>query len=144
MTKLFIKAPNKNQSKYVIKLGRLEMSRYIKLITGHNGLFYFKNKIDPIISPTCRFCLEEDETFHHLLMDCPRMRSNREIIFLDSMPDFNSNWSVRDLLSFSNLTGIREALDGDTALKWFDEEFMDSADSSMDDMEPKRPRLDAG
>ena len=60
MTKLFYLKPDKNQAKYVLKLGRLEMSRFIKIITGHNGLFYFKHKVDPIINPVCRFCLEAD------------------------------------------------------------------------------------
>ena len=108
MTKLFLKGPNKNQAKYVLKINRIELSRYIKLITGHNGLFYFKSKIDRDISPICRFCLEDDETFHHLVTNCPRHRNN---IFLDEIPDFNSNWAVRALISFSNLTGIGEALD---------------------------------
>ena len=51
MTKLFYPSLNPNQAKYILKLGRLETSRVIKLITGHNGLFYFKSKVDPQINP---------------------------------------------------------------------------------------------
>ena len=144
MTKLIINGPNKNQSKYVQKLGRLELSRYIKIVTGHNGLFYFKHKIDPQINSTCCFCLQSDETFFHLLTECPRHRSNREAIFLDSLPDFNTNWAVRPLLSFSNLTGIGQALDGDTSLRWFGENWSPGDTSESEDGSPprKRPNLD--
>ena len=71
MTKLFYQKPDSNQAKYVIKLGRIELSRFFKIITGHNGLFYFRNKIDPVINSDCRFCLEADETFYHLATECP-------------------------------------------------------------------------
>ena len=71
MTKLFYINPCKNQAKYILKLGRIELSRFIKIITGHNGLFYFKHRVDPQINPTCRFCLEQDETFYHLVTECP-------------------------------------------------------------------------
>ena len=140
MTKEFFQGPNKAQAKYVLKLGRLDLARFIKLITGHNGLFYFKSKIDPVISPLCRFCLEQNETFYHLLHDCPRHRNNRQLIFLDEIPDFNTNWSVRALLSFSKLTGIRDALDGDTSIRWYDEWTYEEEDE-MENPE-KRQRLD--
>ena len=122
MSKLFYTKPNSNQAKYVLKLGRLELSRYIKLITGHNALFYFKNKIDPQINAVCRFCLEEDESFYHLLTECPVHRQSRVDIFLDKLPDTDKNWSVRNILDFSNSPGIREAIDGDTSLRLYGED----------------------
>ena len=131
MTKQFFQNPNKNQAKYFLKLNRLDASRYVKIITGHNGLFYFKNKIDPEINAICRFCLEEDETFYHILTSCPRHRGNRERIFLDTLPDFNENWAVRDLISFSKLSGVREALEGDTSLGWFDWSGNESEDDGV-------------
>ena len=48
------------------------MRRLIELITGHSNLNYVQHKIDPVnVSPLCRFCEEEDETFAHLLNECP-------------------------------------------------------------------------
>ena len=129
MTKQFYSKPDKNQAKYVIKLGRLELSRVIKIITGHNGLFYFKNKIDADINPECRFCLEDNETFYHLVTDCPALREQRTEIFLDNLPTTNNKWSVRDLLLFSQKHGIREALDGDTALHHGEDHNWDSTGS---------------
>ena len=98
----------------------MELSRFVRIVSGHNGLFYFKSKIDPEINPQCRFCLEADETFFHLVTDCPRFRADREDIFLDTVISNDMSWSVKKLLNFSNLAGIRDALDGDTSLRLFD------------------------
>ena len=125
MSKFFYKSPDINQAKYVLKLGRIEMSRFVKIITGHNGLFYFKNKIDKEINPQCRFCLEDVETFTHLLTDCPRFINKRREIFLDLDLKTNEKWSVRDLLSFSTSDGIREALDGDTSIGMFGDGWLE-------------------
>ena len=126
MTKIFYKTPDSNQAKYVLKLGRIEMSRFVKIITGHNGLFYFRNKIDKEINPQCRFCLKETETFIHILTDCPRFRTTRQEIFSDTDLKSNIKWSVRDLLLFSTSGGIKEALDGDTSIGMFgDGRFLD-------------------
>ena len=134
MTKLFYSKPDKNQGKYVLKLGRLELSRFIKIITGHNGLFYFKSKIDELINSECRFCLSAEETFYHLATDCPVHRQSREEIFLDKPPITNTKWSVRALLIFSQASGVREALDGDTDLHMFGEDHnWDSTTSSTMD-----------
>ena len=122
MTKLFYQKPDANQANYVIKLGRLELSRFIKIITGHNGLFYFKSRIDKQINPECRFCLEAEETFYHLATECPVHRENQKEVFLDKLPITNTKWSVRALLLFSQIRGIREALDGDTNIRLFGED----------------------
>ena len=39
-TKLFYDSPNKNKSKYVLKMGTHMLSTWIKSITGHNNLAY--------------------------------------------------------------------------------------------------------
>ena len=119
---MFYGKPDKNQGKYVLKLGRMELSRFIKIITGHNGLFYFKSKIDGQINAECRFCLEAEETFYHLATECPVHRQCREEFFLDKPPITNSKWSVRALLDFSQVNGIREALEGETGLHLFGED----------------------
>ena len=135
MTKLFYPKPDKNQAKYVLKLGRMELSRFIKHITGHNGLFYFKSKVDPQISPICRFCLEHDETFYHLVTDCPTHWAKRNEIFLDKPPITNMKWSVRALLVFSQAPGVREALEGQTNLHLYGEDHNWDSTSSDDDDE---------
>ena len=52
-TKLFYDLPNKNKSKYILKIGTYMISTWIKCITGHNNLAYFQSKLNPEIDPTC-------------------------------------------------------------------------------------------
>ena len=110
MAKQFYSKPDSNQAKYVLKLGRLELSRFLRLVSGHNGLFYFKSKIDGDINAVCRFCLEADETFHHLMTECPAFNVSRREIFLTDVINTQNKWSVRDILNFSYLPGVREAV----------------------------------
>ena len=43
----------------------------IIILTGHGGLNAHQSKIDPDISPDCRFCEEAPETIDHLIFTCP-------------------------------------------------------------------------
>ena len=90
------------------------MRRLIELITGHNNLNYVQSKIDPInVPPLCRFCEEEDETFAHLLNECPCFISYRRDI-LHNIPIINTlSWSHKQLLKFSYIPSIEEALSYD-------------------------------
>ena len=46
------------------------LSTWIKSIAEHNNLAYFQSKLNPEIDPTCRLCLQANETLHHLMTDC--------------------------------------------------------------------------
>ena len=67
---MFYPAPSKQKTKEVMNLTRKQTSLYVELITGQNNLNYIQSKIKEI-SPECRFCEEEDETFPHILNECP-------------------------------------------------------------------------
>ena len=73
-SKKFLENPNQNRAKKILQLPRLKMKRLVEIITGHNNLSYFQFKIDPDVNPLCRFCEEANETFHHFITDCPRLR----------------------------------------------------------------------
>ena len=111
-TKLFYIGPMKSQARYVYKLARLELGRFVRLVSGHNNLNYFQHRIGLHHSPLCRFCLETDETFFHLVTDCPRFHQTRVGIFLDETPTNTMRWSVRDLLDFSYTPAIDVAMIG--------------------------------
>ena len=123
MAKEFYCGPDSNKAKYVYKLSRMELSRFLRIIAGHNGLFYFCNKIDQNISPLCRFCNEEHETFRHFIHDCPPLRKARQDIFLDAVITDDLNWSVRDLIDFSKIKCINEALEGEVRFPELDASF---------------------
>ena len=121
MGKGFYCKPDKIKAKYVLKLARGKLSRFVRIISGHNALFYFKNKIDSEINAICRFCMEADETFMHLVNDCPRFLEGRRDILNDFIISDDMLWSVDDLLNFSFQPGINEALEGDTRIDLYRE-----------------------
>jgi len=100
MTKQFLSGPNKQAGIRACNLSKSSLSRLIQLITGHNFLSYFQFKLDPTINPLCRMCSEENETFHHLLTDCPALAMMRRDMFLDK-PPARDNWKPRELINFS-------------------------------------------
>ena len=119
MSKIFYRKPDSNLAKKVLSLSRLELGRFLRLVSGHNGLFYFKSVIDGEINSTCRFCKINTETFYHLATDCPRFLQTRTDIFQDVLLLSHTDWSVRGLLSFSYIPAINAALEGDTRVELF-------------------------
>ena len=114
LSKNFLPFPCKRKSKEILKLSRSQMRRLLELITGQNNLNYVQSKIYPgVISELCRFCEEEEETFAHLLNECPCFLTARRNI-LRNMPVINKiKWKPQTLLAFSNLEGIDGALSVD-------------------------------
>jgi ribonuclease HI len=100
MTKQFLTSPNKQAGKRACNLSKSSLSRLIQLITGHNFLSYFQFKLDPTINPLCRMCSEENETFYHLLIDCPALVMLRREMFLDQ-PPITDSWKPWELINFS-------------------------------------------
>ena len=101
MGKLFYEGPDANKAKYVLKLSRAHLGRFIRIIAGHNSLFYFRHQVDKEVNPQCRFCLEENETFDHLVNDCPRFINDRRDILKNELITNDHMWSVQTLLDFS-------------------------------------------
>lgn len=107
IAKYFFPRNDKIKARNAMKLSRLQLSRFIRIITGHNQLKYYMSKLDSSISPLCRFCREADETFHHFVFDCPSLFFSRQEIFLD----LDMNWTVDKLIKFSYLPHINSLLD---------------------------------
>jgi ribonuclease HI len=100
MTKQFLTCPNQQAGKRACNLSKSSLSRLVQLITGHNFLSYFQFKLDPTINPLCRMCSEENETFYHLLIDCPTLVMLRREMFLDQ-PPITDGWKPWELINFS-------------------------------------------
>lgn len=111
-TKAFYLGPNPRKSKFVINLARLELGRFIRLITGHNNLNYFQTKIGLHNNSTCRLCGEGDETFQHFAQECPRLYQARQETFQGEIPTNTMQWSVRELIDFSYIPTINRAFEG--------------------------------
>ena len=87
------------------------MRRLAEIITGQNNLNYVQSKIYPLdVSELCRFCEEENETFEHLINECPCFITARQEIFKDRIIENTLDWKPISLLKFSYIQQIDEAL----------------------------------
>ena len=112
-TKSFYDRPDSQKAKHVYKLARLELGRFIRVVTGHNNLRFFQTKIGLWNDERCRLCNDEQETITHLLRACPRTTWKSREVFLDKLPNSDMTWSVRDLLDFSYEPSINDAFEGE-------------------------------
>lgn len=80
-TKLFFQGIRRNETRYILKMNRMEIARTIGIITGHDLLNKHSFRTGFVMSPYCRYCEEEDETSVHLIGECPVfMIRRREIL----------------------------------------------------------------
>ena len=114
-SKQFYYSPNHCKAKYVYKLARLELGRFVRIITGHCNLNSFQTKIGLWNNSLCRFCKESEETSVHLVTVCPSFRQTRTDFFQDTPPTNDMAWSVRSLLDFSFVPPINAAFEGSWA-----------------------------
>ena len=116
-TKSFYGGPCSNKARYVVKLARLELGRFARVVTGHNNLNFFQNKIGLNGNRLCRFCDQYDETITHLMAACPCFINQQRELLGGLLPGSDMKWSVRTLLNFSYIPRINEAYEeiGQTA-----------------------------
>ena len=111
-TKHFYFSPSRHKASYIHKLARLDLGRFVRIVTGHNNLNYFQSRIGLWGDQTCRFCRGGPETFIHFLSDCPCFLQSRRDVFLDNIPSNDMKWSARKLIAFSQIPGLDNALVG--------------------------------
>ena len=70
-TKIFYPHPDRGKYRQVKMFSRKELQLYTQAITGQNNLNYLNSIIVTGYTSMCRFCEEEDETFSHLVGECP-------------------------------------------------------------------------
>ena len=109
MTKLFYQTPHKGKAKALLRLSRKQSRRLIEVVTGQNNLHYIYNKVHKT-ELLCRFCEEEEETFDHLVKECPCFKTKREEILGKNAILPNNSWKIKDLLKFSYIKPIDKAL----------------------------------
>ena len=77
MSKQFYKSVDMVRFGELVKLSRGDLTLIVTMTTGHNDLRYHYSLRDPTVSPKCRLCNCERETFYHLLRECPRLNGLR-------------------------------------------------------------------
>ena len=90
------------------------LSTWIKGITGHNNLAYFQSKLNYEIDPTCRLCLQANETLHHLMTDCEATTSLQMDLLKNKIPLPDMTWSVKEINSFIHHPLIHSLMTYDT------------------------------
>ena len=142
-TRSFYSGPDSGKAKYVYKLARLELGRFVRIVTGHNNLNFFQTKIGLHNCGLCRFCGDYDETITHFLNTCPRFESVCRETMPKGGPTDDMKWSVRKLLEFSYTPPINEAyegswkssdahvLDSPLGMSWLDDSEDDADNSSV-------------
>ena len=106
-TKNFFNTPNKNLSKCLLKMSRNDLMLLIPLITGHNFLRQFSDKLKPLANTNCRLCHETLENFLHLLNVCPRLRQQQTDCFYGyNFQPGDMDWNPMRLLKFCRIKEI--------------------------------------
>ena len=114
-SKSFYSRPCQRKARFVYKLARLDLGRFVRIITGHNNLNFFQTKIGLWGDPLCRFCGEGNETMMHFLYDCPSFFDSSRAAFPHTLPTNGMEWSVKALLHFSYIPAINLAFEGTLA-----------------------------
>ena len=111
-SKSFFSRPCPKKSRFIYKLGRQDVGRMVRLISGHNNLNFFQHKIGLWRDPVCRFCGMGNETITHLIAECPCFVQTSRTFFQGSVPGPDMKWSVQSFLRFSYVPAIDDALEG--------------------------------
>ena len=90
-TKLFYTSPDKNRANHILNLSRSHLTKLISIITDSTAFAISSSRLTPTINTQCRLCGEENENFWHLTTVCPRLKTYRDEVFLDTHPE-QDNW----------------------------------------------------
>ena len=95
-----------------------------------NNLAYFQSQIHPEIDPTCRLCLQGNETLHHLMTDCKATTPLQMDMMKKQIPLPDMTWSVRDINKFIQHPLIHSLMTYNTQYNNRDIEYIDHNYSS--------------
>ena len=111
-TKFFYATQDKAKGKSVMAFSRLQLGRYIRIISGTNNLLYHRSNIDPDINPMCRLCREVQESFIHLITECPALWSEQNAFRgnCGEIEDGATNYKPEHILDFSYLERVNSPL----------------------------------
>ena len=70
-SKQFYGWPHRLKAKGIMMLNSSKLKLWVACITGRDNLAYFQNKLNRELDPSCRLCNDAQETFVHLVTDCP-------------------------------------------------------------------------
>ena len=108
-TKIFFPNPDAKFSKELMRLNRADLGLCIRHLTGHSFLKYHRSKVEPLISPECRACLEAREESAHIILDCPAFKEERLQCFWEYQPtSITVIWQLLLFLSNPKISGLEQ------------------------------------
>lgn len=109
-SKTFLEKPTFDRAKTLLNLSRIKLRKLTGLITGHCNLNKHLYNVGLSTDPTCRGCLEEDETPIHLLSYCEAYILIRKKIFGDEKiaKEKLQKIPLQKILDFFEETGVLE------------------------------------
>lgn len=107
-TKIWFPSVDPKKSKYFLNLSRSELGIVVQFITGHNRLNRHESLMSADRDPTCRLCLEAEETSWHLMCDCPALWKVRAEIFGVHFMDQNPKWTPNQFISMAHRAKLIE------------------------------------
>ena len=110
-TKLWFPVIDRKKSKFFMNLGRVQLGHIVQLITGHNRLRYHESKISHV-DPTCRLCLEGEESTWHIFTDCPAFWSERKDIFHKPFLKKIEKWTPNQFITYTKRCRLFELNSG--------------------------------
>jgi hypothetical protein len=110
-TKIWFPAPNPSISATLVRMDRIEFSKIVQSLTGHNFFRRHMYIIDPDVEAKCRFCQEDDESSWHLIAACPALAYERIQSFGTPSLDSPPQWSPYQLSRFLQGPHMRLLLD---------------------------------
>ena len=114
-TKQFFPSVHHGQVGDLLQLSRRRLSLVLQAMHGHNSLRYHQSLCNPGDSNTCRYCLQEVETFFHIYTSCPALSTTRFAAtgqYQLTVPLRPSDWTVDHVLTFALNPFITAALVG--------------------------------
>ena len=101
-TKLYIKEPTKNISKFLLNLSKPRLRILVRGLTGHCKFKHHMSKLGYLSDNLCPSCMADYDTPYHLLCLCPSYATERYRLFGDyvlSAAEYK-NLNIKEILNF--------------------------------------------
>ena len=109
---LFPKIPT---TRYISKFSRNKESRIIRVISGHSRLKDHMHKIKLAENPCCS-CSEARQTVRHIIMDCPTLSVQRQIM-IDNIDEAYSEHQIPSVERVINFNTLLTSFQCDSKIK---------------------------
>ena len=100
LTLIWFPGLNKLATNYLLNQSRVDLGLCVGFLTGHNRMRKHESVVSQGVDPSCRFCLEDEESAWHLIAECPALWMHRGQAFKSYQLYSNPKWKAHQFLSF--------------------------------------------